>query len=131
MRTNDQIIRRFSHYVRLAKLIQQERALSKRCREMRDKISALNDTGRGYFTSWHGIDGVEKNMTINVPLADYLADFPDAIGELAEVTGTSQARLHYPSQLIGDANGVRVFIGAVSERFQMPVKSTEQSAVAA
>lgn len=118
--------------IKLARLIERERELSKQSKALRD----LTNGNGGYYTTvtFHGNEGKLNAITLQVTEAEWLqAELPAGIErpkpELQEFRGEHfpkpYGRLFYPAIWVGEfAPGKHLWIQASSEKFDLPV--TEQ-----
>lgn len=85
-------------YLKLGKLMDQERQLREKLRQLQDK--RLNGGGRWTCTEWH-----DNGVTVHVPLPELMALCPDAKTDLVKWTredGSIQAYTRFGPAPIGE-----------------------------
>ena len=114
----------YSKLLKLARLIERERALNKQARALRDQITGHNG---GYYSS---VTFSGDNVTLQVSEAQWLqTELPDGIERpkpvMQEFRGENfpqpYGRLFYQAIWVGEfAAGKHLWITACSEKFDLP-----------
>lgn len=114
---------RATEFIRAGRMLLKMRALQQQADALEKQVKAILRTNGFLCYGLYG--GSLKHVSLEVPLQDYLANFPDEKPRLStwtnSQTGKLMGRLVYDDRWLPDTkDGYHIAIGSGSDRFDVP-----------